>query len=222
MPTIFNKPYNFIIFDLDGTIINSLPLWLEIFNSVFERRNIKLTKEKIIEIAFYHNERLEDLEIIDTKAFWAEVREIAEERLIEATLFEGVTDLLINLKQNGIKLGIYTGTIKKAVNNVLQKYQLEEFFNLILTTDDVTNRKPHPEGILTACEKVNIPLNSSILIGDSMVDYQTAQNANIDFALFQPPENQPYILSTDLKILDKAEIIRFKSFKDLLKLNHQR
>ena len=214
MHTIVSDRYRFVLFDLDGTLINSLPLWLTLFMEVLTKRNIHTTSEKIIEIAYYHNDRISELGVTDPSNFWTELKELSDQRLQSAPIFENVHAFLSTLRQRPCKIGIYTGSARSAVHRALRTHKLFDLLDVIITTDDVQKRKPDPEGVIRACSAVDTSPLDTLYIGDSIVDYQTATNSGVDFALFHPVDNKPYILSADQAVLDAAHIKRFVRYTD--------
>ncbi len=102
----------------------------------------------------------------------------------KAFVEEGVVESLEELKRRGHILVIYTNNARKLTDFALEKYNFNHLFEYVLTRDDVKNSKPNPEGIYTLMEKFQINKNSTVFIGDSWVDAETAVNADIKFIYY--------------------------------------
>ncbi len=85
---------------------------------------------------------------------------------------------------NGLELskGIVTSKRLDHALDVLQ--DLRQFFSVIITPEQTTRQKPNPEPLLLACEKLGVSVRKSVYVGDTVRDYQTAQNAGAAFIGF--------------------------------------
>ena len=133
-------------------------------------------------------------------------------------------EILNQLKNGGIHLGIVSNTSKKRLNYFRQKFKLDRFFSVFITRDDSLFRKPHPYPIIVALMKFKNNFNFSInkdqvyYIGDLPADMECAKNANIkSIALLSGhgkkeglEKSNPTILLPDIK--DILEIEQFKKF----------
>ena len=72
-----------------------------------------------------------------------------------------------------------TNSGRKAATSVLRRNELLEFFDLVLTRDDVPAMKPSPEGILKALSRLSIPKKDSLYVGDSIYDVLAAREAGV-------------------------------------------
>lgn len=97
------------------------------------------------------------------------------------TLYEGVREKLLRLKNKGYKIGIITTKFHYRIEQILEKYKANDMVDLIVGAEDVKLEKPHPEGLLCAIEYLGVDKRSVLYVGDSIVDAQTAQNASVDF-----------------------------------------
>lgn len=98
------------------------------------------------------------------------------------TIFKEVYSLMPVLKKNGYKTGIISTKYRYRIEGILQREQLQPFFNIIIGGEDVKSHKPDPEGMQMAINKLNVEPNQVLYIGDSLVDLQAAKAANVDFA----------------------------------------
>jgi HAD superfamily hydrolase (TIGR01509 family) len=94
-------------------------------------------------------------------------------------VFDGVRDLLTDLKNNGIKLGIGTGSPKFRAEMTMA--DLGPFFETIVTSDQVENPKPAPDTFLLAAERLGVAASECIVVGDAKNDANGARDAGMKF-----------------------------------------
>jgi phosphoglycolate phosphatase len=88
---------------------------------------------------------------------------------------------LAQARNDGYKLAVVTSKYRKSLNNVLNKFDLEEYFHYHIAGDEVTETKPHPMALIKAVDKLDIKQNEAVYVGDSIVDAQAAHRAKLDF-----------------------------------------
>ena len=181
---VMKNPKPVILFDLDGTLLNTEPAILKSYRELFKkyRTEEEFTRDKQLAVlgpslqtmfAQYFPEQ-------DTEQLVKEYRE--HNRAAHADLvkpMDGAVELLESLKAQGYKLGIVSTKVKEMVLLGLTLNHMDHYFDVIVGHDDVQNGKPDPEGILTACRLVNEGRDSVIYIGDSPMDIQAARNAGV-------------------------------------------
>ena len=99
-----------------------------------------------------------------------------------ADLYPGIKDLLSYLKRKNVLLSIYTGKGRKAAVITLQKLGIHDYFDLIITGDDVIEHKPSAEGINKFVEKFNLDKNEVLMVGDSPADIKASHTAGVKVA----------------------------------------
>ncbi len=109
-------------------------------------------------------------------------KEKADKVMVDnTTLYEGVQEKLLSLKNKKYKIGIITTKFHYRIEQILQKFKANDIVDLIVGAEDVKIEKPNPEGLLWAIEHLGVDKNSVLYVGDSIVDAQTAQNAGVKF-----------------------------------------
>lgn len=177
---------NTIIFDLDGTLLNSLGDLHASFNHAIEKfgyptRSIEEIKsfvgngiKKAIERALPYQVSDEELNKI-TEYF----RSYYKEHMLELTKpYDGIVELLGNLKAKGYKLAIVSNKYDDAVKKLSKNY-FDNLIDIAVGEGYGVKRKPEIDGVLKAIEIMGSSLNNCIFVGDSNVDIETADNANI-------------------------------------------
>ena len=180
------KNIDTIIFDLDGTLLNSLGDLHACFNHAIEHfgyptRTIDEIKsfvgngiKKAIERALPCNVSNEELNKI-TNYF----RAYYKDHMLELTKpYKGIIDLLTKLKEKGYKLAIVSNKHDDAVKNLSNHY-FGELIDIAIGEGYGTRRKPEIDGVIKAIEILDSKIENCIFVGDSDVDIKTANNANI-------------------------------------------
>ncbi len=169
-----------ILFDFDGTLINTNDLifksyeiaFREVFNRKIEMDEIlTLYGKPLLTSMMKYGEEGERLYKI-----YREYNETHHDEMVKS--FPGVYEGVIKLKENGYKLGIVTSKRPRLVKRGLEILGLSDVFSVIVTPDDTKETKPHPQPILLGCEKLGVLPQNTIYVGDSIFDMQAGQAAN--------------------------------------------
>ena len=203
--------YNHIVFDLDGTLINTENAILKTWQYTLKSYGFEYSLENLrIGLGIPIPEALKQLNACD-------VDEDFETRWIQnyskfsdqAEFFPGMKDMLLIMKKSGLKLGVVTSRKKTEYENYFRRFKLEQLFNLIVCADDTTQHKPDPEPLLYYAKKSGVAPNSCLYIGDMPTDVACANAAG--FASGLVTWNHSSVLEPNVDYL-------FSSPGDLLKL----
>ncbi len=177
---------NTIIFDLDGTLLNTLEGLKNSTNFALKKFNCpEITLEqtrsfvgngvrKLIERAIPNGEKNPDFEkCLNT------FKEHYSKTMYQKTVaYDGIEDMLTELKRKGIKTGVVSNKFDTAVKELCKNY----FDGLIIVaigeSPDV-RKKPAPDSVLKAMEILDAKPENTLYVGDSDVDIQTAKNTNL-------------------------------------------
>jgi HAD superfamily hydrolase (TIGR01509 family) len=99
-----------------------------------------------------------------------------------ADIYPGIDDILKMLKERGIKLSVYTGKGSTAAAITLKKLGIYDYFDMVVTGDDIKGHKPSPEGVDVFVNKYNLDRNRVLIIGDAIADIKAALNSGIKSA----------------------------------------
>lgn len=177
---------NLIIFDMDGTLLDSSDSITKTINYVRSHLGLEAISKNML------LEKINDPYIKSSEFFYnspvytKKQRDLFEEYYYEICtqnlkLYDGIYELLNNLK-NDFYLSVATNAYTAFAKKMLSHLNIDDFFINITGADLVENSKPHPDMI----EKIIKELNhnkQTLLIGDSLKDAYAAQNANIDSIL---------------------------------------
>jgi pyrophosphatase PpaX len=189
-----HKCYSTILFDFDGTLTSSLPLWAQAFQFVLAQFGYQLSVDEVIRKCFYRDwhDIVAEFQLPSVAEFSRLMQIGLEEAFLQAQPYAGALEFLNECCRQNIILGIVTSSRKKLVMRFLETYGITDFFKTIITAEDVDNHKPHPEPILMAISHMDSPVEETILIGDSDADMLAAGAAGIHRALFIPEEHRRY------------------------------
>lgn len=208
--------YSTILFDFDGTLTHSLPLWMRAYQFALSQYGIDLPSDRVIEKCFYRpwEDLVKDFEIPSIEDFSAHVHTGLEAAMPEAILFDDVMHVLETCRQRGIKLGIVTSSTKSVVKKFISENNMEGLFGTVITANDITNFKPHPEPVFKALQEIGSEVEASLFVGDSSADMMAAANAGMDKALFLPDEHVIYYDFVQLKTHEPHYV--FHKYSELL------
>lgn len=172
---------NTILFDLDGTLLDTNELIQKSFEYTFEYFGYSFTKEEILQfngppLMETFSKVNPDLAEEMVKVYRKHNHENHEKYV---KLFPNVKETLDVLKENGKKLAIVTAKMRSGVELGLQLTKIKQYFDAIVTIDDVKNPKPHPEPVLKAMSELNVEKDESIMVGDNYHDIESGKNAGI-------------------------------------------
>ncbi|MCD4819866.1 MAG: HAD family phosphatase [Candidatus Cloacimonetes bacterium] len=205
-----------VIFDMDGVLLDSEPIYFDVEKKLFEKLNIDISKAKhftfvgmsmrkiwlIIKNEFKLTQNIEELITIHNDIIY---KGILNKNDISPSL--GVKNTLINLKNRNIKLAVATSTERKLAELILNKIRLFNLFDFIICGDEVKNGKPAPDIFLKAAEGIGILPENCLVIEDSENGVKAAFEAGIKVIGYQNPNSGNQNLNlADFIISDFSEL----------------
>lgn len=175
-----------VIFDLDGSMVDSMWIWRSIDKEYLGKFGITLPDNlqaciegmSFSETAAYFKERFDlpdDLETI--KADWN--RMAKDKYAHEVPVKEGVKELLAYCKEHGIKAGIATSNSRELVESVVRAHQMESCFGCIMTACEVEKGKPAPDIYLAVAEKLAVKPENCLVFEDIIPGIQAGKAAGM-------------------------------------------
>ncbi len=175
-----------VIFDLDGSMVDSMWVWKSIDIEYLRKFGITLPEDlqasiggrSFTETARYFKERFglpDDLETI--KADWN--RMAWDKYTHEVPLKKGVRELLQYCSGQGIKMGIATSNSRELVENIVSVHHLERFFTCIITGCDVEKGKPAPDIYLAAAQALKVSPENCLVFEDIVHGIQAGKAAGM-------------------------------------------
>ncbi|HBH50235.1 MAG TPA: hexitol phosphatase HxpB [Bacteroidales bacterium] len=216
-----------IIFDLDGTLIDSEPLWQEAEIMVFEGEGLSLTREDCLKtkglpsieaVKFWHDKLINPKKeaALLTQELNHAVISIMKEK---GKLKPGVLHMLDYWKSKGLPMGIASASSMAHIKTVVDKFNLHPYFDLIYSGDFEQFGKPHPGIYISACNKLKMDPVYSVAIEDSFNGILAAKSARMKVValLDEGQHNDSVYDFSDLKI-ESLELFGDKHFNYLASL----
>ncbi len=190
-----NKPFDLILFDLDGTLIETAPEICDAVNDTlrhFEMAEVTQqqvndwighgTRELLIQ-ALVHAGRTEVAAVraSDSLALIAaEFDKHYQNRCgTRSHLYPQVRETLTALRERGVKLAVVTNKEGRYTTTVLDAHQLMPLFDRVVSGDALPTKKPDPAGIHSCLAAFGVPRQRALFVGDSSIDVATARNAGV-------------------------------------------
>ena len=215
-----------IIFDLDGTLIDSVPDLALSVNHTLKSINRDVFPEDIIRTWVGNgaatlvkralsgssniNEDIDDK--LFEKALDIFLKFYSNNLTVSTILYDGVKETLENLQNNNYRLAIVTNKPYDFIEPILECLELSDLFEYYIGGDSLEVKKPNPMPLLHVCEKLNVSVENSLMIGDSKNDIIAANEANMDSIALSYGYNYDEDISTY-----KPNIV-FDNFADINKV----
>ncbi|WP_337865003.1 HAD-IA family hydrolase [Ignavibacterium sp.] len=176
--------FNAVIFDIDGTLTFTNQLIFDSFNFIAEKYlGKRFSNEQIIAL-------FGPTEDVIIKQMFPDKYELVRKDYYDyyhrnheiAKLYDGIKELLFDLKKSGVILGIFTGKGRTSSLITLNFLGIRELFDMIVTGDDVNNHKPSPEGIIKFIETFKLKPVEVLMVGDAPSDIKAAKEAGVKIA----------------------------------------
>ena len=183
-----------VIFDMDGTLINSEPMWKEAEKQVFSSVGVEVTKELSSKTASMTTREVTEfwydlfpwsgksLEQVESEV----VDHVAKLISIKGTPMEGVKDVLDFFYEKKFKIGLSTNAPSRLIPIVLEKLDIAHYFHAISSSEDEINGKPDPAVYLSTAKKLKVEPSKCIAFEDSISGVISAIKANMKTIVVPP------------------------------------
>jgi len=181
-----------VMFDLDGTLIDSVPIYYEIIDIVFAELEVPAVSRAILLEAMDDGDFNWDFVLPDhmkkRKNELSEKARVIIDEIAPAMfhnqvkLIPGTEVIFKEIAATGIKIGLVTSTPaqRMAVKMIpLSNAGLVHLLEVIVTADDVRHKKPSAEPLIQCSEKLGVPLKKCVYVGDTRVDIRAGKAANM-------------------------------------------
>lgn len=177
--------YSHVVFDIDGTIIDSEKSVLKsLRKTIFEELNeLKDLDELKFALGIPGEDALKKLGVKNIDSVLKKWDDYFKEYKEDIVVFNGIEEVLNNLKLNKINLGIITSKTKTELKDDFLCFKFSELFQIIICADDTKRHKPFKDPMEKYLEISNAKRDEVIYIGDSIYDRDCAVDAKVDFGL---------------------------------------
>jgi HAD superfamily hydrolase (TIGR01509 family) len=221
---LFSNNEFHLLFDLDGTLVNTDFLYVEVWNELLKNYNLLVNKD------FFNNfiKGKSDLAFLNYLLPQLTKDDIQKISITKDTLFiEKLNNYNEEIVLNGVldffeknkdrQIAIVTSCNKNAAEFILKKTKLDKYVNILIASEDCCKHKPDPEPFLNAIKELNLKKENCIIFEDSYSGYCSAKNANVyKICLIINEES-----CDDIKNSDEFKIKDYKDLdiNDLFKFN---
>jgi len=206
-----------VIFDMDGVLIDSEPLYRKINSSLFRRFGFSLSDEEYSEFVGTSDKDMwqslrdryklnESMERINTIRREEHVNFFST---VGLKPMKGAVELLDDIKKKGIKLALASSTPEEIVNIVMKRTGMDAYFKIRVCGDQVERSKPEPEIFNIALEKLGISHDEGIIIEDSENGVKAAVRAGIKAIGFQSDDGTQDLSGAFAVIHNLEDVRRF-------------
>jgi pyrophosphatase PpaX len=179
-----NPPgYGAVVFDLDGTIVDSVELIVASFQHAIRQvlgreagreesiANVgRPLREQMVMLSPDHADEL--------VAVYREFNHREHDRML--SLYDGINDLLYSLDAAGVKLGLVTSKSRYTTQMAFDLTGIESYFDFAVCADESPRNKPSPDPIVLCLERLGVPIGRAAYVGDSPADIQAAKAAGVE------------------------------------------
>lgn len=210
------------IFDLDGVIVDTVPLHFKAWKRIFSEYGIEFTfddyKKKVDGIP-----RIDGAKAILKDLDEEKLRQVCERKqryFLENVskdkikTYNSTVNLIKELKACGIKVAVISSS--RNLKMILRKVKLDKIMDAIISGDDIKKGKPDPEVFLTAADGLGIEPNECIVFEDAVLGVEAAKRARMVCVGIDRYNNPSRLAKADIVVSDLAEV-DFRRLKELFK-----
>ncbi|MFW9878655.1 MAG: HAD family hydrolase [Candidatus Thorarchaeota archaeon] len=201
MKKINLENYKGIIWDLDGTIYDITAAIKKAVDDSVEKYKMKINTDDIMEELAHLIEEIQNypipkillnsynllqVQFLNGLSYFKKLRiaiflfnQFNKYKDAESSIYNGIDNLIRKLHDKKLRLAILTNNKSQYAEEVLEKFNLTKYFDIIMGFNEVTEVKPSPEGILKILDKWKIKTSDTIFIGDMTTDIEAGKSANV-------------------------------------------
>ncbi|MEJ8853622.1 HAD-IA family hydrolase [Variovorax robiniae] len=189
-------PYDLVMFDLDGTLVETAPEICDAVNDTLRDLGLPAVDQTQAERWIGHGTH--EL-LIEALAFatGADAKAVRASESLSSTvgsfdkhyqrrcgtrsrLYPGVREALAFLRTNGVKLAVITNKEGRYTDTVLAVHKLRDSFDRVISGDSLPTKKPNPACVHACLHEFGVPPSRALFVGDSSIDAATARNAGVE------------------------------------------
>ncbi|WP_213954819.1 MULTISPECIES: HAD-IA family hydrolase [unclassified Variovorax] len=189
-------PYDLVMFDLDGTLVETAPEICDAVNDTLRYLGLPAvgqaqaerwighgTHELLIEaLAFATGTDATAVRGNESLASTAAIFDRHYQRRCgtRSRLYAGVREALAHLRSSGVKLAVITNKEARYTETVLHVHSLQDSFDRVISGDSLPTKKPNPACVHACLHEFGVPGTRALFVGDSSIDAATARNAGVE------------------------------------------
>ena len=203
-----------VIFDMDGVIIDSEPLWDQSDSSFIEKHGLDVSHDPAIKGILAGKGMPESAAILkemygitDTVEEMNRVRTDVLMSLYDAHLVleKGFIELAERLKNAGVRMALASGSPYALIDYVIDRFAIRKFFHTIISSDDLPKGKPEPDIFLETARRLGVHATDCLVVEDSVNGLESAKRAGMKCVAYFRPYSDGSMGSADFKIRNFRE-----------------
>jgi phosphoglycolate phosphatase len=189
------RAFDLILFDLDGTLVETAPEILDAVNDSLRRFDLpQVTLQQVSDWIGHGTRELlvqalslvtgSGLQVVRQSRLLAELVAVYDcfykQRCgTRSQLYPQVRESLQRLREQGVRLGVVTNKEGRYTQVVLEVHQLGAMFDRVICGDTLATKKPDPSGVAQCLTQLGVAASRTLFVGDSSIDAATARNAGV-------------------------------------------
>ena len=178
------RQIRFIVFDWDGTLMDSEGQIVSCLHAAIEDMQLPAMDDDTVKnvIGLGLKEAIDTLVPDRDDAFHQEFVEAYREHWFgsdASSLFDGVRDMLDDIRRRNILMGVATGKARRGLKRVLNETGLDGYFHATRCADEAPS-KPHPQMLVELMQELDVMPAQTLMVGDTEYDMEMASNAGVD------------------------------------------
>ena len=178
------KKYKALLFDLDGTLVDSMRANFFAYRDALELLNLELDSVSFesywgTEADYFLPAIFPQISVLEIEKIQRHKPEFFERYLDKISLNLELFDLMRSCQQSH-KLGLVTSSKRRSASKVLDHFELNEMFDVVITGSDTERRKPNPEPYILALRELGYGFKETLAFEDSISGIDAAKAAGID------------------------------------------
>jgi pyrophosphatase PpaX len=172
-----------ILFDMDGTLLDSIELILQSAEFAFEGRERKPSRAEWQALigtpldVMLRNWASDEEDLLALRARYREFQLANHHRLVR--IYDGVPEVLAELHARGHPMAIVSSKLDRGIRMSMDYFDLTKYFDVIVGIESTKHHKPHPEPVLFALNKLGVKPTEAVFVGDSPHDVEAGNAAGV-------------------------------------------
>ena len=205
------KPYQAVLYDIDGTLLNTVNMNLyPLLRIIKEELGEERTLADVVKFMAYPGMKtMEELGVRDPQATYQRWVRYVNEYEEGATPYPGMVDTLEALHQRGVRQAVVSSKMRAQYRIDMEGQGLDRYMETAVLEEDTARHKPHPDPILECLRRMRLAPQEVLYVGDTRSDSLAAQAAGVDFAYAkwgsveqQNVEHAAYVLTKPEQLMD--------------------
>lgn len=205
-----------VIFDMDGVLVDSMKYHIKSWKQAFEQFQLKTSEQ---ELALYEGmQYMETISLISQnngvvlpekskEQIYREKKRILSETY-EIEMYDNIIEILEYLKKKQMKLAVVTGSNKEFAHNIIE-HNFKDIFDVIITSSDTTQGKPHPEPFQKAISELNLNLDEVLVVENAPLGVESAKQAGVRVIALETTLEKKYLKKANVVLKNHTMLFEY-------------